>query len=114
MNDIELNDGERKLSDEERKYLQGLAVQVDTLFREELEVRGIRYDDSEVRICNIRSVGVQGDKRTYGHPAEITLFKDSNFVYNTDFLAELSTRITNEIDGINRVVIVLARKDEKK
>jgi len=104
------------ISDEERKHLQGLAVQVNTLFREELDKRNIPYDKAEVRIYNIRTVGVQGDERTYQYPAEITLFTDSKFVYDDDdnFLAELSTRITNEIDGINRVVIMLAKEKEKK
>jgi len=114
MNDKEPNDGERKLSDEDRAYLQGLAQKVDALFRKELDERKIPYDKAEVRVYNIGTVGVQGDGRTYGPPVEITLFKDGEFVYDTNFLAELSTKITNEIRDINRVVIVITRKDDKK
>jgi GMP synthase (glutamine-hydrolysing) len=49
-------------------------------------------------ILPIRSVGVQGDGRTYAHPALVTGELDWNR------LGELSTRITNTIRSINRVV----------
>ena len=70
-------------------------------------------DYKEARVCNVRTVGVQGDGRTYGHPAEITLIKprhaDSRLYIKEeldDFFQHLSSRIANEIGGINRVVIL--------
>jgi len=50
-------------------------------------------------ILPVRSVGVQGDSRTYAHPAAVEGKLD------WERLDLLSTDITNEIDGINRVVL---------
>ncbi|MBN1578537.1 MAG: glutamine-hydrolyzing GMP synthase [Chitinispirillaceae bacterium] len=49
-------------------------------------------------ILYLRSVGVQGDERTYAHPALIEGTCD------WEALDELSTRITNSVRSINRVV----------
>ena len=46
----------------------------------------------------VRSVGVQGDSRTYAHPCLVCGKKD------WDVLEKLSTEITNRIKGVNRVV----------
>ncbi|MFC1694110.1 glutamine-hydrolyzing GMP synthase [Candidatus Latescibacterota bacterium] len=50
-------------------------------------------------ILPLRSVGVQGDSRTYAHPAAV------DGAFDWEKLELLSTNITNEIDGINRVVL---------
>ncbi len=50
-------------------------------------------------ILPVRSVGVQGDSRTYAHPAAV----DGALDWET--LELLSTDITNEVDGVNRVVL---------
>jgi GMP synthase PP-ATPase subunit len=57
------------------------------------------YDACIIR--GIRSVGVMGDGRAYTYVAEII------GKYDPDVIAELSTKITNEICGVNRVVIRL-------
>ncbi len=51
------------------------------------------------RILALKSVGVQGDVRTYAHPALICGGED-----DWDLLEELSTKITNSVSSINRVV----------
>ena len=55
-----------------------------------------------LRVLPLRSVGVQGDFRTYAHPAVVWGGAD----WGT--LEEVSTRITNSIQEINRVVYLLA------
>ena len=55
-------------------------------------------------VLPIRSVGVQGDERSYAHPALIV--GDRNW----QALEDLSTRITNSIRGINRVVYAVGMK----
>ncbi|MCE5250340.1 glutamine-hydrolyzing GMP synthase [bacterium] len=50
-------------------------------------------------VIPVRSVGVQGDGRTYAHPAAV----DGRIDWEK--LDLLSTDITNEIDGINRVIV---------
>ncbi|MFC1606646.1 glutamine-hydrolyzing GMP synthase [Candidatus Latescibacterota bacterium] len=49
-------------------------------------------------VVPVRSVGVQGDSRTYAHPAAL------DGPLNWERLDLISTDITNEIDGINRVI----------
>lgn len=91
-------------------YLRDLAVEVDKILKEELEKNGVGHDLAEARVYNVRNVGVQGDERTYEYPAEITLMCDGKFVWEPNFLADLSNRITNEVRGVNRVVYVLGKK----
>lgn len=86
----------------------------DAIVREELTAAGL---DREIWQCpvvllaDVRSVGVQGDGRTYGHPvvlrpvsSEDAMSADwSRLPY--DLLAKISNRITNEVREINRVVL---------
>lgn len=90
--------------------LRGLALQVDKILKEQLLKYGIEHTLAEVRIYDVRTTGVQGDARTYLYPAEIELRNDGKVVWDEKFSAELSTRITNEVNGINRVVYVFAKK----
>lgn len=91
----------------------------DLIAREEMTKAGL---DREVWQCpvvllaDVRSVGVQGDGRTYGHPivlrpvsSEDAMTADwSRVPY--DVLAVISTRITNEVPEVNRVVLDVTSK----
>ncbi len=55
-----------------------------------------------LRVLPLRSVGVQGDFRTYAHPAVVWGEADWTI------LEDVSTRITNAIHAINRVVYLIA------
>jgi GMP synthase (glutamine-hydrolysing) len=91
----------------------------DRIVREELTAAGL---DGEIWQCpvvllaDVRSVGVQGDGRTYGHPivlrpvsSEDAMTADwSRLPY--DVLARVSNRITNEVPGVNRVVLDITSK----
>ncbi len=102
-----------KLTNKESEELTDLAQKVDKILKEQLKKYKIEFNIAEARVYNVKNVGVQGDQRTYSHPAEITLYQNENFVWDPKFLAELSTRITNEIEGnkINRVVYVIGIKN---
>ena len=69
-----------------------------------------------VALPDIRSVGLQGDARTYGHPiilraVETAEFLTANWVQLPyPLLEKISTRITNEVKGINRVVYDITSK----
>jgi len=93
---------------ENTEELTGLAKEVDKILKEELRKKHIQQDFAEARVYNVKSIGVQGDQRTYAYPAEITLFLRKNFIWEPKFLSELSNKITNEIKDINRVVYVTA------
>ncbi|WP_433222666.1 glutamine-hydrolyzing GMP synthase [Microtetraspora malaysiensis] len=93
--------------------------EADAIAREELSRAGL---DREIWQCpvvllaDVRSVGVQGDGRTYGHPvvlrpvtSEDAMTADwSRVPY--DVLARISTRITNEVREVNRVVVDVTSK----
>jgi GMP synthase (glutamine-hydrolysing) len=55
-----------------------------------------------LRVLPVRSVGVQGDFRTYAHPALV--WGDADW----SALGEVSTRITNAVRDVNRVIYLLA------
>jgi GMP synthase (glutamine-hydrolysing) len=91
----------------------------DAIVREELTNAG---QDGEIWQCpvvllaDVRSVGVQGDGRSYGHPivlrpvsSEDAMTADwSRLPY--DLLAKISNRITNEVHDVNRVVLDITSK----
>ncbi len=56
-------------------------------------------------VLPVRSVGVQGDGRTYAHPALLTGER------NWECLEQVSTSITNNVSGINRVVFGISLQE---
>jgi GMP synthase (glutamine-hydrolysing) len=96
-----------------------LLRKADAIARAELTAAGLDNDVWQmpvVLLADVRSVGVQGDGRTYGHPivlrpvsSEDAMTADwSRLPY--DLLARISNRITNEVDGVNRVVLDVTSK----
>jgi GMP synthase (glutamine-hydrolysing) len=91
----------------------------DAIARVELTAAGLDraiWQCPVVLLADVRSVGVQGDGRTYGHPivlrpvsSEDAMTADWTRV-PTDVLARLSTRITNEVRAVNRVVLDITSK----
>ena len=72
--------------------------------------------DSSHTLADIRSVGVQGDGRTYGHPIVLRPVS-SEYAMTADWtrvpyevLERISTRITNEVPEVNRVVLDVTSK----
>ena len=91
--------------------LNDLSEQVEEILKDELKKRRIRYDVAEAEIYNIKSVGVQGDNRSYDYPVQIKIrYKSGRFNWNNEFLTRLSTRITNQVVGVNRVVYLIKEK----
>ena len=91
----------------------------DAIAREELTAAGLDntiWQCPVVLLADVRSVGVQGDGRTYGHPvvlrpvsSEDAMTADWTRVpYET--LELISTRITNEVAEVNRVVLDVTSK----
>jgi GMP synthase (glutamine-hydrolysing) len=61
--------------------------------------------DTTATVLPIRSVGVQGDQRSYEHP--VALHTDS---FDWDALGQLSVQLTNQVVGVNRVMAQVAGK----
>ena len=91
----------------------------DAIVREETTAAGLDgeiWQFPVVLLADVRSVGVQGDGRSYGHPivlrpvsSEDAMTADwSRLPY--DLLERISTRITNEVPEVNRVVLDVTSK----
>ena len=69
-----------------------------------------------VMLADVRSVGVQGDGRTYGHPIVLRPVSSEDAMTADwtrlpyDVLARISTRITNSVPEVNRVVLDVTSK----
>jgi len=96
-----------------------LLREADAIVRAELKSAGLDRDIWQcpvVLLADVRSVGVQGDGRTYGHPivlrpvsSEDAMTADwSRVPY--EVLEKISTRITNEVREVNRVVLDVTSK----
>ncbi|MDF1478350.1 glutamine-hydrolyzing GMP synthase [Leifsonia sp. H3M29-4] len=96
-----------------------LLRRADAIVRAELTEAGL---DAEIWQCpvvllaDVRSVGVQGDGRTYGHPIVLRPVSSEDAMTADwtrlpyDVLARISNRITNEVPGVNRVVLDVTSK----
>ena len=93
--------------------------EADAIAREELTKAGLDRDIWQfpvVLLGDVRSVGVQGDGRTYGHPVVLRPVTSEDAMTADwgrlpyDVLERISTRITNEVREINRVVVDITSK----
>ncbi|MEU6152497.1 glutamine-hydrolyzing GMP synthase [Actinosynnema sp. NPDC047251] len=91
----------------------------DAIAREELTSAGLDrtiWQCPVVLLADVRSVGVQGDGRTYGHPVVLRPVSSEDAMTADwtrlpyDVLERISTRITNEVAEVNRVVLDVTSK----
>ncbi len=91
----------------------------DAIVRAELSAAGLDravWQCPVVLLADVRSVGVQGDVRSYGHPVVLRPVSSEDAMTADwtrvpyDVLARISTRITNEVPQVNRVVLDLTSK----
>jgi GMP synthase (glutamine-hydrolysing) len=95
-----------------------LLKQADTILLQEIKAQGIYNEiwQSFVVLLNVNSVGVMGDNRTYENAVAIRMVNSTdgmtaNFAkVDWDILENISRRIINEVDGINRVVYDISTK----
>jgi GMP synthase (glutamine-hydrolysing) len=91
----------------------------DSIAREELTAAGLDnqiWQCPVVLLADVRSVGVQGDNRTYGHPIVLRPVSSEDAMTADwtrvpyEVLERISTRITNEVPEVNRVVLDITSK----
>ena len=91
----------------------------DAIAREELTRADLDRDIWQfpvVLLADVRSVGVQGDGRTYGHPVVLRPVTSEDAMTADwarlpyDLLEKISTRITNEVAEVNRVTLDITSK----
>jgi len=91
----------------------------DAIVREETTAAGLDGDIWQfpvVLLADVRSVGVQGDGRTYGHPIVLRPVTSEDAMTADwgrlpyEVMERMSTRITNEVPEVNRVVVDITSK----
>ena len=90
----------------------------DEIVRHEIRDAGLERDiwQAFAVLADIRSVGVMGDERTYGHPIIIRAVTSDDAMTADwarlphELLEKMSNRIINEVPGINRVVYDVTSK----
>lgn len=93
-----------------------LVRQADKIVCEEIEQAKANTQQYLTVLLPVRSVGVQGDARTYGHPVVVRAVTTTDLMtahwaqLPYSLLEKISTRITNEVKGINRVVYDITSK----
>jgi len=93
--------------------------QADAIFIDELTSAGLlqtMISQALVTLLPVRSVGVMGDQRTYAEAAVLRAVTTEDFMTADwariphELLGRISSRIVNEVQGINRVVLDLTSK----
>jgi GMP synthase (glutamine-hydrolysing) len=95
-----------------------LLREADYIVREEIQGAGLYRQiwQSFAVLTDVKSVGVMGDFRTYGHLVAIRAVNSDDAMTADwsrlpyDLLARISNRIVNEVAGINRVVYDITSK----
>ena len=93
--------------------------EADAIVREEMSAAGLDtviWQCPVVLLADVRSVGVQGDGRSYGHPIVLRPVTSEDAMtadwarLPDEVLARISTRVTNEVPEVNRVVLDVTSK----
>ncbi|CAN5817992.1 glutamine-hydrolyzing GMP synthase [soil metagenome] len=95
-----------------------LLQDADAIVREEVRGAGLEREiwQAFAVLADIRSVGVMGDERTYGHPIIVRAVTSDDAMTADwarlpyDLLERISNRIINEVAGVNRVVYDVTSK----
>jgi GMP synthase (glutamine-hydrolysing) len=91
----------------------------DAIVREEIRRAGLDREIWQVfavLLAQVRSVGVQGDERTYGHPVVVRAVTSEDAMTADwarlphDVLGRISNRIINEVPQVNRVAYDVTSK----
>ena len=92
--------------------------EADAIFREELALSGVSKELLQyfAVLTSMRSVGVMGDGRTYDYTLALRAVKTDDFMTADwaripyDVLDRVSSRIVNEVKGVNRIVYDITSK----
>jgi GMP synthase (glutamine-hydrolysing) len=95
-----------------------LLQEADAVVREELHIAGMDREiwQAFAVLPDIRTVGVQGDERTYGHPIIVRAVTSEDAMTADwaripyEVLETISSRIINEVPGVNRVAYDITSK----
>ena len=89
-----------------------IVQEADAIYREEIAKAGVDKNIGQyfAALTNMRSVGVMGDERTYDYAIALRAVTTSDFMTAEsaelpwEVLGKVTTRIVNEVSGVNRVM----------
>lgn len=89
-----------------------IVQEADAIYREEIAKAGLDKEIGQyfAALTNMRSVGVMGDERTYDYAVALRAVTTSDFMTAEsadlpwEVLGKVTTRIVNEVNGVNRVM----------
>jgi GMP synthase (glutamine-hydrolysing) len=92
--------------------------EADAIVREEVRAAGLEREvwQAFAVLIDIRTVGVMGDERTYGYPIIIRAVTSEDAMtadwarLPDEVVERMSSRITNEVEGVNRVALDVTSK----
>ena len=90
--------------------------EADAIFREELETSSVKASQYFAVLTDTKSVGVMGDARTYGYTVALRAVTTDDFMTADwtripyEVLESASSRITNEVKSVSRVVYDITSK----
>lgn len=92
--------------------------QADKIFLDEIRAAGIyrKISQAFAVLLPVKAVGVMGDKRTYEQVVSVRAVETSDFMtadwypIPAEILRKISSRIINEVKGVNRVVYDISSK----
>ncbi|KAF8313696.1 GMP synthase [Clavulina sp. PMI_390] len=95
-----------------------IAQKADTIYIEEIRKAGLYNQISQAFavLLPVKAVGVMGDKRTYEQVIALRAVQTEDFMtadwfyFPPEVLRRISSRITNEVEGVNRVVYDISSK----
>lgn len=95
-----------------------IVQEADAIFREEISNSNLAVlpDQYFAVLTDVKSVGVMGDGRSYDYTIALRAVSTSDFMTATftpipyELLAKVSTRIVNEVEGVNRIVYDITSK----
>ncbi len=99
-------------------YALDILRRADAIYLDEIRGAGLYQDiwQAFAVFLPVRSVGVMGDGRTYEHVIALRAVTSTDgmtadwFAFPPDVLGRISSRIINEVDGVNRVVYDVSSK----
>ena len=88
-----------------------IVQEADAIYREEIAKAGLDKEIGQyfAALTNMRSIGVMGDERTYDYAVALRAVTTSDFMTAEsadlpwEVLGKVTTRIVNEVNGVNRV-----------
>lgn len=95
-----------------------IVQEADAIYREEIAKAGVDKNLGQyfAALTNMRSVGVMGDERTYDYAVALRAVNTSDFMtaecaqLPIEVLLKITSRIINEVKGVNRVMYDLTSK----